>query len=64
MRRVDSAIGGSNAMSTGTHSMDGVYFTVLTSSIANKLARGKFAATFFFASLAEIGCDTVRLVDV
>ncbi len=51
-------------MSTGTHSMDGVYFTVLTSSIANKLARGKFAATFFFASLAEIGCDTVRLVDV
>ncbi len=33
-------------------------------SIANKLARGKFAATFFLASLAEIGCDTVRLEDV
>ena len=33
-------------------------------SIAIKLARGKFAATFFLASLAEIGCDTVRLEDV
>lgn len=30
-------------------------------SIANKLARGKFAATFFLASLAGIGCETVRL---
>jgi hypothetical protein len=33
-------------------------------SIANKLARGKFAATFFLASLAEIGCEIVRLEDV
>jgi 3-mercaptopyruvate sulfurtransferase SseA len=33
-------------------------------SVANKLARGKFAATFFLASLAEIGCENVRLADV
>ena len=33
-------------------------------SIANKLARGAFTATFFLATLAEIGCETVRLEDV
>jgi Domain of unknown function (DUF6471) len=33
-------------------------------SIANKLSRGAFSATFFLASLAEIGCDIVRLEDV
>ena len=33
-------------------------------SIANKLARGAFAATFFLASLAEIGCQAVRLDDI
>jgi hypothetical protein len=33
-------------------------------SVTNHLARGKFAATFFLASLAEIGCETVRLEDV
>ena len=32
-------------------------------SIANKLARGKFAATFFLATLVEIGCENVRLKD-
>jgi hypothetical protein len=33
-------------------------------SVANKLARGAFAATFFLASLAEIGCASVRLEDI
>lgn len=33
-------------------------------SIANKLSRGAFAATFFLASLAEIGCQAVRLEDI
>jgi len=33
-------------------------------SVAHKLARGKFAATFFLATLAEIGCENVRLEDV
>jgi hypothetical protein len=33
-------------------------------SVTNRLARGKFAAIFFLASLAEIGCETVRLEDV
>jgi Domain of unknown function (DUF6471) len=33
-------------------------------SIANKLSRGAFSATFFLASLAEIGCEIVRLEDV
>ena len=33
-------------------------------SIANKLARGAFTATFFLAALAEIGCEVVRLEDI
>jgi 3-mercaptopyruvate sulfurtransferase SseA len=33
-------------------------------SIANKLSRGTFAATFFLASLAAIGCETVQLEDI
>lgn len=33
-------------------------------SVANKLARGTFAATFFLASLAAIGCENVRLEDI
>ena len=33
-------------------------------SIANKLSRGTFAATFFLASLAAIGCATVQLEDI
>ena len=33
-------------------------------SIANKLARGAFTATFFLAALAEIGCEAVRLQDI
>ena len=33
-------------------------------SIANKLARGAFTATFFLASLTEIGCQVIRLEDV
>ncbi len=33
-------------------------------SIANKLARGTFAATFFLASLTAIGCEAVRLEDI
>lgn len=33
-------------------------------SIANKLSRGTFAATFFLAALVAVGCDSVRLEDV
>jgi hypothetical protein len=33
-------------------------------SVANKLSRGTFAATFFLASLTAIGCESVRLEDV
>jgi hypothetical protein len=33
-------------------------------SVANKLSRGTFAATFFLASLTAIGCENVRLEDV
>lgn len=33
-------------------------------SIANKLSRGTFAATFFLASLVAIGCEAVRLEDI
>lgn len=33
-------------------------------SIANKLSRGTFAATFFLASLTAIGVEAVRLEDV
>lgn len=33
-------------------------------SIASKLSRGTFAATFFLASLVAIGCSTVSLDDV
>jgi hypothetical protein len=33
-------------------------------SITSKLGRGTFAATFFLASLVEIGCEIVRLEDV
>ncbi len=33
-------------------------------SIANKLARGTFTATFFLASLAAMGCETVTIADI
>jgi hypothetical protein len=33
-------------------------------SIANKLSRGTFAATFFLASLMALGVEAVRLEDV
>jgi hypothetical protein len=33
-------------------------------SIANKLSRGTFAATFFLASLAAIECEAVVLEDL
>lgn len=33
-------------------------------SIASKLSRGTFAATFFLASLAAIGCETINVADV
>ena len=33
-------------------------------SVANKLARGTFAATFFVAALKAIGVESVRLEDV
>jgi hypothetical protein len=33
-------------------------------SIASKLSRGTFAATFFLASLAAVGCEAVRIEEV
>jgi hypothetical protein len=33
-------------------------------SIANKLSRGTFAATFFLATMKAIGRETVNLADV
>lgn len=33
-------------------------------SIANKISRGTFSATFFLASLVAIGAENVRLEDV
>lgn len=33
-------------------------------SIANKLARGTFTATFFLASLAAMGCSSVVIEDL
>jgi Domain of unknown function (DUF6471) len=33
-------------------------------SIANKISRGTFSATFLLASLVAIGADTVRLEDI
>lgn len=33
-------------------------------SIANKLSRGTFAATFFLASLAALECENVLLSDL
>ena len=33
-------------------------------SVANKLSRGTFAATFFLASLVAIGCAAVTLEDI
>lgn len=38
--------------------------TETKASIANKLSRGAFSATFFLAALAEIGCHVVRLEDL
>lgn len=33
-------------------------------SVANKLSRGTFAATFFLATLKALGLETLRLSDV
>ena len=33
-------------------------------SVANKLARGAFTATFFLAALSEIGVDVIRVSEV
>ena len=33
-------------------------------SVTNKLARGTFSATFFLASLAAIGCQSVPIADI
>ena len=38
--------------------------TETKASIANKLARGAFTATFFLAALMEIGCQTIRIEDL
>lgn len=39
-------------------------FAETEASIANKLKRGKFSATFLFASLAAIGVAAVALEDL
>lgn len=39
-------------------------FAENAASIANKLSRGTFAATFFLASLSAIGCEAVQLEDI
>ena len=33
-------------------------------SIANKVSRGTFPATFFIAALVAIGCEVVKLEDI
>ena len=33
-------------------------------SVANKVSRGTFPATFFLASLVAIGCEAVTLEDI
>ena len=38
--------------------------TETKASIANKLARAAFTATFFLAALVEIGCQVIRLDDL
>lgn len=39
-------------------------FKETKASIANKLARGTFSATFFLASLAAIECTVVNLAEI
>lgn len=39
-------------------------FEETEASIANKLSRGTFAATFFLASLTAIGLEAIRLEDL
>lgn len=34
------------------------------SSVASKMSRGTFAATFFLASLAALGVENIRLEDI
>jgi 2-hydroxychromene-2-carboxylate isomerase len=34
------------------------------STVAHKLSRGTFTATFFLASLAAIGCEAIRPEDI
>jgi Domain of unknown function (DUF6471) len=33
-------------------------------SVANKISRGTFAATFFLATLVAIGCEAITLEDL
>jgi hypothetical protein len=33
-------------------------------SVTNKLARGTFTATFFLASLAAMGCESVTITEI
>jgi hypothetical protein len=39
-------------------------FNENSASIANKISRGTFAATFFLASLAALELDGIRLEDI
>lgn len=44
--------------------LEGHGLTETEASIANKLSRGTFAATFFLASLTAIGCTAVPLAEL
>ena len=44
--------------------MEKLGFEETAASVANKLMRGTFSATFFLAALTAIGCKTIRLEDI
>jgi len=39
-------------------------WTESQASIASKISRGAFTATFFLAALAEIGCEIIRIEEI
>ena len=44
--------------------LNGKGWTESQASIASKLSRGAFTATFFLAALAEIGVEVIRLESI
>jgi len=44
--------------------MKKIGFDETRASIANKLGRGTFSATFFLAALTVLGCDTIRIKEI